>query len=83
MIREAEPASAGLVFAWMNTKAIWAVDNPDPYEPKNMEVFRPQWDRVVEQDSTWMVEIDDEPVGHLGWIPNPQHLAEFLLSLVR
>ena len=69
-IRDARYSDAETVLAWTNKPALWQVDSPMDYQPKTIETFHPQWTALVDRAQAWIIEVDQQPVGHLGWVPH-------------
>jgi RimJ/RimL family protein N-acetyltransferase len=80
-IRSAAVADSATVLNWVNSEEVWAVDNPEPYRRKSQDEFDPSWHSVVKTGSAWMMEIDNQPVGHFGWVPQPTDVGEFYIVI--
>ncbi len=80
-IRTAAIADRDTVLKWINNEVVWAVDSPDPYQTKSREEFGPSWREIVDMGSAWIMEVDDKPVGHLGWVPQRQAVGEFYIVI--
>lgn len=57
------------------------MDNPDPFSNKTEEQFDPSWAELVSLPSTWMIDVDDTPIGHLGWVPHAERIGEFYIVI--
>ena len=80
-IRSATITDAEIVLNWSNNKALWAVENPGAYAPKDIEEFQPQWQAIVAQQSAWIIEIENAAVGHIGWVSHAASVYEFYIVL--
>ena len=65
----------------MNTEALWAMDCPEPFSEKSVEEFDPRWSELVKLESAWMIEVDQKPVGHFGWVPHGVCMGEFYIVI--
>ena len=80
-LRRAVVDDAATVLAWMNDERIWRMDNPAPYQPRALPEFEKQWARMVGEQTVWMLEVQDEPVGHMGWVHQGSTVAEFYIVI--
>ena len=80
-IRRAEIDDRDVVLSWMNNEELWAVDNPEPFSNKSAEEFDPSWNGLVSLSSTWIIDVADVSIGHLGWVPLTEEIGEFYIVI--
>ena len=54
--------------SWVNQPAIWEVDNSGPFEIRTVASFSDQWRRIVGWQRSWMIEVDGQEIGYIGFI---------------
>ena len=59
-----------LYLRWVNQPEIWELDNPGPYEFRTVRSFNEQWAKIVGWRRSWMIELEERPIGYIGFITN-------------
>ncbi len=80
-IRPATPDDADQVLSWLNDKSLWAVDNPDPYQPLTLDGFIQQWLYMLNHHRVWMIERSEKVIGQLGWVFHQATLPELFITV--
>ena len=67
-----ENRDLNLYLHWVNQKEIWEVDNSGPVEVRTPASFSEQWQKIVDWQRSWMINVDDREIGYIGFISDEQ-----------
>ena len=62
-----EPGDLALYLSWINQRAIWEVDNTEPYVRLRASEVRPRFEGFVRAGRSYMLLLDGRAIGYLGF----------------